>query len=91
MLLVFRSTATLLKLWVKPGQFYPSGCSCELPMDDTAFIVALVIPCLDFNGQFFETPDTSVQTFPAQDTQLDLSHVKPASGPWGVVGLQSPG
>ena len=54
-------------------------------MDETAFIEVLVIPCLDFTDQFFETPDTSVQTFPAQDTQFDLSHVMPASRTWGVV------
>ena len=61
----------------------------EPPVYDGASIVALAFECCDLPFQQRFIADPAVQALPAEDAQLDLGHVQPASVIGCVVKLQA--
>ena len=70
-------------------EFSASVLGGEPPVYDGVSTVALAFQRRDLSFQCCFIADPTAQTLPAEDAELDLSHVQPASMIRGVVKLQA--
>jgi hypothetical protein len=59
-------------------RLHDTRVSGEHPVDASAAVVALGLPCGDFGDELFTAIDAPVEALAAQDADLDLDHVQPA-------------
>ena len=53
--------------------------SSEVPLDGSIFLVAGLLPRINFGLQKFSIGNASIQTLAAENSDLYLSHVQPSS------------
>jgi hypothetical protein len=71
-------------------QLHTSLSGRESPIDRRFGSIALCFICVDFAFERLIVRDTTIQTWPAQHTQLYFSHIEPTAMFRCVVKLQSP-
>src|SRR5665811_541879 len=87
--LVRSSTSTRKFGNIMPCQLSIRILSSEVPLDGSSFLVAGLLPRIDFGFQKFSIGNAPIQALAAENSNLDLSHVQPARVLWCVVKLHA--